>query len=345
MVFLWPGFPIFFGSFGPQTTQAKGNHRDNPPSFPVVTFNLGGLGGGFRPPRPKGTKEKMGGGVSTQIFPQSSPQRPWGKKGQDCFLSKLPVKKFWKNLGWWPHFPYGFPLAWPPKKIFGSFGPQATQARGKKPQGRLRGFQASMLSPWRGFLPIHIGNLRFQVTQAKGDDGENGGFQPRFFPRALPKELGEVDIVFYPKLPVKRFGENLAGQMTPFSLWFSFGPASQENLGVLGPKPPRPEERNHREDWGVFKPACCCPKLLGGSSGENLGCNPPPPFPCGYLSKGNHGESGGFFHPDCSPELPKELREKRGNCFVSKILRGELWGKSGLKTPFPLWFSFGLASQ
>ena len=41
------------------------------------------------------------------------------------------------------------------------------------------------------FLPINFGNLRFQVTQAKGNDKENGGFSPDFSPELSPKTLGK----------------------------------------------------------------------------------------------------------------------------------------------------------
>ena len=62
--------------------------------------------------------------------------------------------------------------------------------------------------------------------------------------------------------------------------------------------------------------------------------------------KGNHRENEGFSSPDFSPELsPKTLGKKGENCFLSKITGKEIWGKSGLMTPFSLWFSFGLASQ
>ena len=57
----------------------------------------------------------------------------------------------------------------------------------------------------------HRQSCRGLSHQAKGNHRQNGGFQPRFFPRALPKDLGKkrVKIVSSPKLPVKRFGGNL----------------------------------------------------------------------------------------------------------------------------------------
>ena len=85
------------------------------------------------PPPPNGLKFQRAGSLrsqnlfSTQIFSQSSPQRPWGQK-RGIFCSPKFRGEFWGKSGLkTPPFSYGFPSAWPPNK-FGDFWAPATQA-------------------------------------------------------------------------------------------------------------------------------------------------------------------------------------------------------------------------
>ena len=313
--------------------QAKGNHREN--------------GGGFQP----------------RFFPRALPKHLGGKKGENCFLSKITCE----NRGWWPHFPYGFPLAWPPN-IFWEFWAPSHPGQRKETTGKIEGFSSQhVVVPmdfdpensqgqgrqnfwWSGgILPMHLWNFGPQAIKHKETIGKMGGFSSRFFHWAFPKDLWKTNKI--------------------------------------------PEERNHREDWGVFKPACCCPTFLGGSSGENLGCKPLPPLSLwlplvwvawvaassqwiltlkipkgrvakflvvweggppnefrefwapGNQAKGNHRENGGFsiqIFPLSSPQGPLKKKVFFRPWFPPRSLRRSLGKNLGWKPPILPTVSFSL---
>ena len=118
---------------------------------------------GPRPPKPK---EPTGRLFRAGAFPK--------------FLGKIrtenPPVYLWLPLAW---------VAWvaAASQWIGKFGPPKTL---KIPKGRVAKFWVVCGGPPNKFLEFGA-----QTTLAKGNRRENGGFQPRFFPRALPKDLGE----------------------------------------------------------------------------------------------------------------------------------------------------------
>ena len=236
---------------------------DFPQSFLQVILFLVVWGGGVLPinfgnfgPKPPRPKETIGSGVF--LFSKIPCGALWGKSGL-------------KTL----HFPQGLLLGWPPNKFGEFWAPatqakgnhweSSGENLGQKPSsfpmvtfglgglgGRLlpmdfgnfrpkggpensKGEVAKFWVVWRGVLPINFGNVGPQATQAKGNHKENGGFQPRFFPRALPRDLGEKKGNFYflSKIPCAELWEKFGWRPPIFHVVFLW-PGLPINFGNFG---------------------------------------------------------------------------------------------------------------